>query len=92
MENSGASSSVVSDMDDHSEMRTDAQAWAAAAIESHAEEKAISKDIKGRMDDKYGPTWHCIVGTDFKAYVTHETKTFMFFYHGKMAICLYKAG
>ena len=31
-------------------------------------------------------------GSDFKAQVTHEAKTFFFFYIGKVAICIYKAG
>lgn len=44
------------------------------------------------FDQKYGPTWHCIVGSDFRAFVTHEAKHFIFFYIGKTAICLYKAG
>ena len=44
------------------------------------------------FDSKYGPTWHCIVGSDFRAFVTHESKHFIFFYIGKTAICLYKAG
>ena len=44
------------------------------------------------FDSKYGPTWHCIVGADFRSYVTHESKHFIFFYHGKLAICLYKCG
>lgn len=44
------------------------------------------------FDHKYGPTWHCIVGSDFRAFVTHEAKHFIFFYIGKTAICLYKAG
>jgi len=41
---------------------------------------------------RYGPTWHCVVGADFTSNVTHESKNFIFFYHGKTAICLYKCG
>lgn len=44
------------------------------------------------FDQKYGPTWHCIVGSDFRAFVTHDHKHFIFFYVGKTAICLFKAG
>eukprot|EP00952_Eustigmatos_sp_NYUAD-ZCMA_P014225 55704-Eustigmatos_ZCMA.PRE.1 len=50
----------------------DAMNVAALAMEQHDEEKAISKHIKQFFDSKYGPTWHCIVGSDFRAYVTHE--------------------
>lgn len=36
----------VSTVDDHGEMRVDAQNWAAAAIESKSDEKEISRAIK----------------------------------------------
>ena len=62
------------------------------ALEQHTEEKNISAHIKAFFDKKYGPTWHCVVGTDFRAWVTHESKHFIFFYVGKHAICLYRAG
>lgn len=45
-----------------------------------------------KFDKKYGPTWHCVVGSDFKAHVSHESKHFIFFYIGKTAICLFKSG
>jgi dynein light chain LC8-type len=48
--------------------------------------------MQGKFDEKYGPTWHVIVGADFKAFVTHESKSFIFFYSGKMAVCIFKAG
>ena len=71
--------------------KNDAFTVVAAALEANTEEKDISKHIKSYFDQKYGPTWHCIVGSDFRAYVTHESKHFIFFYIGKTAICLYKA-
>ncbi|GMH48279.1 hypothetical protein TL16_g00255 [Triparma laevis f. inornata] len=82
----------ICDMDEHGEMKADAQSVAAVAIDTHVTEKEQSKHIKQFFDSKYGPTWHVIVGCDFKAHVTHEAKTFFFFYIGKTAICLYKAG
>jgi dynein light chain LC8-type len=90
----GPGSKMVCDMDDHGEhheMKNDAFKVAAQAIEANQEEKDISKHIKVFFDQKYGPTWHCIVGGDFRAYVTHESKHFIFFYVGKIAICLYKS-
>ncbi len=71
--------------------QNDAFTVVAAALEANTEEKDISKHIKTFFDFKYGPTWHCIVGSDFRAFVTHESKHFIFFYIGKTAICLYKA-
>lgn len=41
---------------------------------------------------KYNPTWHCIVGRNFGSYVTHETKHFIYFYLGQVAILLFKSG
>ena len=79
-------------MDDQSEMKTDAFQIGYAAVELHQQEKDISRHIKEFFDNKYGPTWHCIVGSDFKCYVSHESKYFIFFYIGKLAICLYRAG
>ena len=84
---------IICDMDDHGvhgEMKNDALNVAAAAIEANQEEKDISRHIKTYFDHKYGPTWHCIVGSDFRAFVTYESKQFIFFYIGKLAICLYK--
>ena len=49
------------------------------ATEAHQKEKDISKYIKAFFDKKYGPTWHCFVGSDFRAFVTHESKHFIFF-------------
>jgi dynein light chain LC8-type len=87
----GGVGKVVCDMDEHGEMKSEALSVAAQAMEAHQMEKDVSKHIKAFFDKKYGPTWHCIVGSDFRAYVTHESKHFIFFYVGKSAICLYKA-
>lgn len=90
----GPNAKMVCDMDDHGingDMKIDAKKVAAAAVEANQEEKDISKHIKTFFDQKYGPTWHCIVGGDFRAFVTHESKSFIFFYIGKTAICLYKS-
>jgi len=85
---------VVSDMDEHGEMKSDAFSFAKEALDSSEtkEEKDVSAHIKRKFDKKYGPTWHCIVGSDFKAHVSHESKHFIFFYIGKTAICLFKSG
>ena len=48
--------------------------------------------IKKEFDRKYNPTWHCIVGRNFGSYVTHETKHFIYFYLGQVAILLFKSG
>ena len=73
-------------MDEHGEMKQEAYNLAAYAVEQFVTEMEISKHIKAQFDEKYGPTWHCIVGSDFKLPCTHEAKHFIFFYHGKTAV------
>ena len=35
---------------------------------------------------------HAVVGRNFGSYVTHETKHFIYFYLGQVAILLFKSG
>jgi len=49
----------------------------------------IAAFIKKEFDKKYNPTWHCIVGRNFGSYVTHETRHFIYFYLGQVAILLF---
>ena len=93
------SNKIVTDMDEHASdgesMKDDAIKVAKAAFEklkAASELSDVSLALKSFFDKKYGPTWHCVVGADFRAFVSHEAKTFIFFYHGKNAICLFKAG
>ena len=54
--------------------------------------KDVAAYIKKEFDKKYNPTWHCIVGRNFGSYVTHETKNFIYFYLGQVAVLLFKSG
>lgn len=85
---------VVSDMDEHSKLKADARAVVKEALEAMGskDDKVIAGYIKKKFDEKYGPTWHCIVGDDFKAAVSHESKTFVFITSGKSNVLLYRAG
>lgn len=74
------------------EMQTDAIEIAQEAIGSYMMEKDMANFIKKEFDKKYNPTWHCIVGRNFGSYVTHETKHFIYFYLGQVAILLFKSG
>ena len=62
------------------------------ALEKFNIEKDIAAHIKKEFDRKFNPTWHCIVGRNFGSYVTHETKHFIYFYMGQIAILLFKSG
>ncbi|KAJ3302121.1 Serine/threonine-protein phosphatase 4 catalytic subunit [Kappamyces sp. JEL0829] len=72
------------------EMQQDAVDCATQAMEKYNIEKDIAAFIKREFDKKYNPTWHCIVGRNFGSYVTHETKHFIYFYLGQIAILLFK--
>ena len=62
------------------------------ALEKYNIEKDIAAFIKKEFDKKYNPTWHCIVGRNFGSHVTHETKHFIYFYLGQVAVLLFKSG
>jgi len=65
---------------------------AASSALLHCCVQDIAAYIKKEFDKKYNPTWHCIVGRNFGSYVTHETKHFIYFYLGQVAILLFKSG
>lgn len=54
------------------------------------EYQKMAKEIKEGFDQKYKRTWHCIVGENFGSFVTHESKTFIFFQIAHISILLFK--
>ena len=46
---------------------------------------------KKEFDYKYKKTWHCIVGENFGSFVTHESKTFIFFQIADVSVLLFKS-
>ncbi|KAL9834609.1 dynein light chain 1, cytoplasmic isoform 2-T3 [Geothlypis trichas] len=83
---------VIKNADMSEEMQQDSVECATQALEKYNIEKDIAAHIKKEFDKKYNPTWHCIVGRNFGSYVTHETKHFIYFYLGQVAILLFKSG
>nr|CDS27670.1 dynein light chain [Hymenolepis microstoma] len=83
---------VIKNADMSDEMQRAAVDMANEAMEKYNVEKDIAAHIKKGFDAKYNPTWHCIVGRNFGSYVTHETKHFIYFYMGQVAILLFKSG
>ncbi|KAL4428776.1 hypothetical protein ABPG74_001290 [Tetrahymena malaccensis] len=85
----------IIDMPENSEMKSmknDAFSQAKFAVENYKFENKISSHIKKFFDEKYGPNWHCVVGKHFNAYVSYDSKNFIFFYEGQLAILLYRKG
>merc|ERR1712062_333826 len=83
---------VIKNADMSEEMQQDAVDCATQALEKYNIEKDIAAYIKKEFDKKYNPTWHCITGRNFGSYVTHETKHFIYFYLGQVAVLLFKSG
>merc|ERR1712167_333531 len=79
---------VIKNADMSEEMQQDAVDCAMHALDKYNIEKDIAAYVKKEFDKKYNPTWHAIVGRNFGSYVTHETKHFIYFYLGQVAILL----
>ncbi|CAE7367372.1 hypothetical protein FNF31_04610 [Cafeteria roenbergensis] len=85
-------SAIVKNADMSEDVQQDAVDTAVQAMEKFSIEREIAAFIKKEFDRKYSPTWHCVVGRNFGSYVTHETKHFIYFYLGQVAILLFKSG
>ncbi|EFN51855.1 hypothetical protein CHLNCDRAFT_27579 [Chlorella variabilis] len=83
---------VVRSSDMAEDLQQDAIATAQQALDKFTIEKDVAAYIKKEFDSKHNPTWHCIVGRNFGSYVTHETKHFIYFYLGPVAVLLFKSG
>ncbi|ERN02169.1 hypothetical protein AMTR_s00045p00194200 [Amborella trichopoda] len=57
---------TIKSADMKEEVQKEAIDCAIAAFEKHSVEKDIAAYIKKGFDNKYGPTWHCIVGRNFE--------------------------
>ncbi|KAJ2567871.1 hypothetical protein GGH12_000002 [Coemansia sp. RSA 1822] len=65
---------------------------AKAAYEKSQLEKDIAREIKLACDEKFGKSWHVIVGRNFGSYVTHEVGHFIYFYNKHLAHLVFKSG
>lgn len=83
---------TIIDMPDNSDMKAEAMKEAKWAVDNIKVEYKMSKHIKEKFDEKYGPNWHCVVGKNFSSFVSYESKNYIFFYEGQLAILLYKIG
>ncbi|KAK4689373.1 dynein light chain LC8-type, partial [Tremellales sp. Uapishka_1] len=81
---------VIKSVDMADEMQQTAIDVSIAGMEKHNVEKDIAMYIKKEFDRLYGTTWHAVVGKNFGSFVTHETKNFIYFYLGPIAILLWK--
>ena len=90
--NVGERKAVIKNADMSEDLQQDAVDCATQAMEKYNIEKDIAAYIKKEFDKKHNPTWHCIVGRNFGCDVTHETRHFIYFYLGQLAVLLFKSG
>ena len=65
---------------------------AAGLIESKQPINHIAKELKKNFDIEFYPSWHCIVGNNFGAYVSNEDGKALYFTYGQTSILLFRAG
>ena len=82
---------VIKNTDLPEDMQQDAIDAATDAMGKFDIDEDIATFIEKEFDRKFKPTWHCIIGRDFGSYVTHETRHFIYFYLGEVAIFLFKS-
>ncbi|KAJ9475042.1 Dynein light chain 1, cytoplasmic [Pseudozyma hubeiensis] len=82
---------VIKNVDMSDDMQSETIEIAYDALEKFTVEKDMAGHVKRTMDQKFGPTWHAVVGQRYGSYVTHETKHFIYFYLGQMAFLLWRA-
>lgn len=79
-----------SDMSD--DMLREAVELAVGALSRFELERDMANYLKRQFDERFQPTWHCIVGRHFGSFVTHEDHAFVYFYIDKLAVLLFKSG
>jgi len=96
---SGDEESVVKSTDMPDLMQQHAVTFAADAIKQAEDEgltgslhSVVSRRVKKEFDAVYGPVWHCVVGRNFGSFVVHQSKSFIYFYVGPIAVLLFKSG
>ncbi|XP_058419235.1 dynein light chain 1, cytoplasmic-like isoform X1 [Diceros bicornis minor] len=82
---------LIKNADMSEEIQQDSVEYATQALKYNIE-KDIVAHTKKEFDKKYNPTWHCIMGTNFGSYMTHETKHLIYFYLGQVAILFFQYG
>lgn len=94
-EGDGPSVRFFGSEDASEEMKSMAVSTARVALEQKTN-KDRAEYIKKHFDKTYATSsspgkWHCIVGTDFGSYVTHESQNFVFFQIGAYFVLIFKA-
>lgn len=73
------------------EMRDEAIELVENAMEKHTIEKDVATEVKKKCDEKFGGTWHIVVGRNFGCSITHDTRYVLFFQVNLMHVMLFKS-
>lgn len=63
-----------------------------AKLDVDKEGEAAAEHLKRKLDSKYSPHWHVVIGNGFGCHATHEQHRFVYFYLNNRAFMVYKAG
>jgi len=61
------------------------------ALSKFTIEKDIATDVKKKCDEKFGGTWHVVVGRNFGCSITHDTRYVLFFQIDLMHVMMFKS-
>ncbi|KAH8850334.1 Dynein light chain LC6, flagellar outer arm [Schistosoma japonicum] len=53
-------------------------------------DKDVASTLKRQFNDKYGRTWHCVVGSNFGSNVSHIDEGFIYFFVDRKSVLLFK--
>ena len=56
------------------------------------EAEKLAENLKKDFDNRFHPTWQCVVGKNFGSDIGFYEKHMIYFYVGSTAILLWKAG
>uniref|UniRef100_A0A914E774 Dynein light chain n=1 Tax=Acrobeloides nanus TaxID=290746 RepID=A0A914E774_9BILA len=62
------------------------------AQKRYVEDKDIAAYIKDTFEQKFGPTWHCVVGRSFGSRVSYETQHFILLKIKYVSVMVFKCG
>jgi len=71
------------------QMQADATIFAADGLNLFYEENDVAGYVKEQFEKKYRGLWHCFVGRNFGAFVTHEDGKFSYFYIGQIGFLIF---
>ncbi|BFU21146.1 dynein light chain 1,cytoplasmic, putative [Entamoeba histolytica HM-1:IMSS-B] len=83
---------VIKAIDMNETMKMKALSMFFDAYQLNSTDQSIAEFMKTSFDSFYGPTWHCIVGNQFSAFVTHIEGNFIYFISNYKAVMLFRSG